>query len=238
MDKARVAERFLWAVVSRDRARAMVGDLLEEHADGGSVRFWKAVAELFVAFAWRPVFASFLAIMVSFCFPFYLFVQGSRHLFFGQIHSPTLLLQAAQYVHLCGPLWTLAVFALVRFGVRNRLWWVSALFALIATGKVYTFWVPQLEKIIWVALALVIVFCLYTDVRRRSIAIVAVMLLLHWFVERTDGIAMGQIARHVMSRNVIIALSIAFNLIAFPLLEVLVCSSLYRRFAGADAFAG
>ncbi len=237
MDRARIAENLLRVVVSRDRARAMVGDVIEEHGTTRGTRFWIAFAKLFVAFAWRPVLAFTIAFLVGILFPFYLSVVAARHLFFGQMQPWASLFPAEQYGNFCGPLGTLAAFTLVKFGMRGRLWVVSAVCIVPAVLKVYSFWTPRLEQMAWVAGIAVIIFCFIDGRNRRSFAIVTVIVLLHWCLGRADGFAFAYLVRHAIFSSTLRMLLGALELIATPVIEMAVCSSLYRRFMTTNLLA-
>ena len=228
MGRANVAETLLRAVAVKDRAREITGDLLETYSQAGAISFWLAFTRLFLSFAWKPAAAFLVAVIVSFSFSTELFFVASRKLFTGPVHAPTLLFHALRYAEASAPLWALAVFTILRFGVRDRLWIVSAIYGCLTTGFVYSYWIPQGHLILWIGSGAAVVLSLSTDRMRRATSVIAVVLTL--------GVATNQFLVFILSMVLYNHFSSAsagtsslFLLLSVPLVETATCVALHRR---------
>ena len=228
MDRATVAETLLRAVAVKDRAREITGDLLETYSQAGAFSFWLAFTRLFLSFAWKPAAAFLVAAIVSFSFSTELFFVASRKLFAGPVHAPTLLFHALRYAEVSSPLWALAVFTMLRFGVRDRLWIVSAIYACLTTGFVYSYWIPQGHLILWIGSGVAVVLSLSTDRMRRATSVIAAVLALGVATNHFLEFALSRAVRHHLS-PLSAGISFFFLLLSVPFVETATCVALHRR---------
>lgn len=235
MDKAKVSESLLRVVADRNRAIAIAGDLLETYSHTGSLSFWFALTRVLLALAWRPTAAFTAAILAGFSVSVVLLLAVSRHLWSGQVHEPTLVFHAMRYADISMPLCVLTVFSCVRFGLRDHLWRISAAYANVTAAFVYSVWVPHVQIVLYVALAVTIVLSLSTDASRRASGVIAAALvtglLTKFAVERTTH----TVVLHHWGPQWLLAWYLFFALYFFvPAAEVITCSLLRQRAFSED----
>jgi hypothetical protein len=227
VDKARSTERILRIVANRDVARAMAGDLLETGYKG-EVAYWVSVARLFLNFVWRPLLGFLVAAIVSFWISAELFFISARHLVQGSFHAPELLFRSMQYVNISSLLWVLVAFALVRFGIRDRLWIMCALYAGLTTGVVYSYWMPKLHLFLWLGFAIAAMLSIGTSRTRRASAVIAIVLSIGLLTHMLFEFMTGAAARHRMV-DPWIEFLLASSFLVVPMVEVIMCVLLYQR---------
>lgn len=238
MDKARLSESLLSIVADRNRASTMTGDLLETYSHARNLSFWFALTRIFLALAWRPAAAFAAAVLAGCSISVVLFVAASRHFWSVQVHEPTLLSHALRYADISMPLCVLTVFSCVRFGLRDRLWRISAVYASLTAAFVYSFWIPHVQTILYVALGTAILLSVSTDALRRASVVIAAALvaglLTRSVVERT----FRTVVLHHWGPQWLPAWYIGLALYLFvPAAEVIVCSLLHKRLSTAAAIA-
>jgi hypothetical protein len=228
MDRADIAQKLLQRVVAEERADEIIGDFLETHAQATPISFSLAFVCLFLSFAWRPFTAFIAAVFIGLVSWSVLFEKASRQLWLGQVHNSAVLSHAIQYVTVSAPLWAIAALTLVRFGVRDRLWIISAVYAGVTSAAVYSYWIPLERPIVWVGLGAAVVTSLSTDIMRRASLIVASLLALGLVVSHYQGAIIGQaLSRHRTATT--IGISVLLNLFSVPFAQAVVCVALHRR---------
>jgi hypothetical protein len=141
MHNASVAEWIISRFTGRDRAASVVGDLLETLPQRGLLRFWISVGGIVFSLAWRRPVAFVAASYV-----------GWRAV--GALQMPIYGMHAAHRPpHVWMPLfavlgtigmllWTMAPYAAIRFGVRDRFTQLAAAYSLAIAGVIFYWWIP------------------------------------------------------------------------------------------------
>ena len=165
-----VAEWILTRFTTRSRAASIVGDLLESHSEKGTLWFWRSVAGIVLAVAWRRPLA--------FAAAFYLGLHA-----LGALQMPIYGVDAAHrppeawmpvFAVLLGPgmvLWMAAPYAAIRFGLRDSFAQIALVFGGLVTLIIFYWWILAV-----LAACLVLAFSLITTsifVARRRRALVA-----------------------------------------------------------------
>lgn len=150
---SRSAESLLRRFVPRDRAQAIVGDLLETHPS--PTRFWFAFLRISVAFTWRPAAALLVALLAAVLSSVALFFATASHWRSGHVPIAALMMKYIGLSDLSGFLFALAAYALVRYGPRDYIWLLSLLYVCAGSICIYSFWLPHLRPELYSALALV-----------------------------------------------------------------------------------
>lgn len=107
------------------QAATIMGDLLEQREQKGAWWFWRSVAEILLAVAWRPVLG-FVGALYVFAYAY----NGTMTREFGLWVTPGL--EVATFLGVIA--WFVAVYAGVRYGVRDRLTQLSALTAVLGSA--------------------------------------------------------------------------------------------------------
>lgn len=118
-------ELVLSLFVTRDRAASILGDLLETADENGMAWFWMSFLRILISLAWRPVLAwagayatgiTMLSIALHLG-PFWQKVEPIRYAHQQDALDLTLLATAAL---MSAPLWFLAPYCILRYGLRDR----------------------------------------------------------------------------------------------------------------------
>jgi hypothetical protein len=138
MRSASIADWILRRVVGKERAVAMVGDLVEISQQKGMVWFWLAVGRVVAARMWRPILGLMLVSYSGFWISYKL---GTA--LFGRHYPPNtwiLVLGVFQCmgIYLC---WA-TVYSAIRFGVRDRFVQAAFAIAVLCVVLVYGWWQP------------------------------------------------------------------------------------------------
>ena len=164
-------EWLLARFAGKRRAAAMMGDLLEQREQRGTWWFWRAVAGVMLAVAWRPVLGFVGALYV--CNWSYNALQlrtfgvHAEHRP-GVLWSPTLIIVAAA----SSMMWFVFVYAGIRYGLRARLTQIALATAGVATAIIFGWWQPvMLAACIAAGAVIVIASCMSRERRRAAIAL-------------------------------------------------------------------
>jgi uncharacterized membrane protein YwzB len=173
MPEKQLAQWLLQRVSSRERASEMIGDLLEQYRDA-PVRFNLAVAQVFVAHAWRWAVGIVVAIF-SLLIPIPLFNHiATRRLLLAfqgnEVITHHWMLWASAFLFISIRFWSLTALSLVRYGIRDRLTQISVFLALVTTSAACFAWLPHATYVIPVmALLLILLLILHPNFRRPAI---------------------------------------------------------------------
>ena len=228
MDRAKIIQKLLQNVVSAERASEIIGDFLETHSPSAMTLFNLDFVRLLLSFAWRPLTALLGAVVIGFLCSSLLFVKASRQLWVGPVQNSAMLSHAVQYARISAPLWAIAVFSLVRFGVRDRLWIVSALYACVSSAAVYSCWMPWDRPLVFAGLSVVVVISLSTDAMRRAFCLVAIVLALSLATDRLQEAGIGEAIRYHRNTTTIVISAVLF-FFTVPLIQAASCVALHRR---------
>ena len=165
-----VAEWILARFTTQSRAASIVGDLFESRSEKGTLWFWRSVAGIVLAVAWRRPLA--------FAAAFYLGLHA-----LGALQMPIYGMYAAHrppqewmpmFAVLSGlgmVLWMAAPYVAIRFGLRDSFAQIALVFGGLVTIIIFYWWVPAV-----LAACLVLAFSLITtsiSVARRRRALLA-----------------------------------------------------------------
>lgn len=120
MRNALVAEWIIARLTDRNRAVAIIGDLLESVGEEKTFAFWLSVTGIVLSLSWRPI-AGFVA--AFFCNYFLLTLSWHVYHPMGRIspaHDPSHIPFFNAFGLLIESLWIIAPYALVRYGFRER----------------------------------------------------------------------------------------------------------------------
>jgi hypothetical protein len=173
-----LAEGLLARLTDPTRAAAIMGDLTEMAVARGRLWFFAAYLRILATLVWRAP-AAFLCGCLSLSFAIFLIGHRARYI----PHQEGTLTIVPQYlaslipfagVFLVGmaiPLWFLVPFGLVRYGARDRLVRLAALFALLSTAALFSLAVLSLTNA--VAALLLIVSTLFSPRWRKPMVVIA-----------------------------------------------------------------
>jgi hypothetical protein len=170
MSDTPIAESVLSLIAGRDRAAAIMGDLAELSATRGRLWFWIAYFRTILTLAWRtPIaFAVGIASLTALDRLWSFFFRHVPFRWWVNSHHPYVQ-QAIFYLAL--QLWFLIPFAIVRYGLKDRLVRAGLPLLLMMTGAVLR--VPRLSPfLVGAAVAAIAVFLARTSSRRPAIALV------------------------------------------------------------------
>jgi hypothetical protein len=167
MPSARISERLLALFTTRERAAAIVGDLLELHLRPAA--FWSAVLRTAWALSWRVGFGLLLAAVAE----FYVFGQVAN----WAARPPHGVDQLASLSGFCCALFTAgALFSLVRFGPSAAIARLSAALALLTGLHLFFWWMPFVRPACAAMAALVVLLaCLTRQGRLASLRLLGAM---------------------------------------------------------------
>jgi hypothetical protein len=142
MQAASVVEAILCWVTTRDRATAIVGDLVEIREQKGTVWFWLSAAGVLLSLVWRwPI--AFVASFYAGAWSFAAFLMATTGI---NAHHPQpdypwgLVVEGLVFVGSCAV--ALSVFACIRYGLRDRATQMVLAWGTLATAVIYLWWVP------------------------------------------------------------------------------------------------
>jgi hypothetical protein len=183
MDKATFMEWLIRPFAGKDRAAAMLGDLLETDPSAG--RFWVSSFALLISVSWRPCTALALAnasFSITWVGAFNGWVSISRHMWVNTGGTTTwapnaeMIGREAAWAYLLGWVAQLecvsAVFALVLYGIRDTLTAISAVLGGLSIALCWFLPSAPLRTGLLCGLALAVVIALTaTRKSRRALAI-------------------------------------------------------------------
>lgn len=162
MRSVRLAELAIRLFTSRERAAALMGDLLETRSQRGAVWFWFSIARVMFSLGWRLLggvaaawfmgmaWLNILQKPISVSAPHVLPAVWER-MFLG-IDGVGILL------------WFIAPYAFFRFGFRDRFTALANLFAWSITSGLYFWWIPGM---IVVCSCVVVAGCIWALISRE-----------------------------------------------------------------------
>jgi hypothetical protein len=168
-----VAEWILARLTTRSRAASIVGDLLENRSEKGTLWFWRSFAGIVLAVAWRRPLA--------FAAAFFLGLHG-----LGALQMPIYGMYAAHrppqewmpvFAVLSGlgmVLWMAAPYAAIRFGLRDSFAQLALVFGGLVTIIIFYWWISAvLVPCIVLAFSLATA-SMFSAQRRRALLALAV----------------------------------------------------------------
>ncbi len=171
MPNATWAEWILAPLTSRARAASIIGDLLEATPHGGTLWFWFSVARIALSLIWRPTIAFVAAFYVG------LFWRTFAIMAFLRVgHAPYERYAFAWWepseplfsvMWFGAVLWTAALYAAIRYGLRDQLAQLALGFCGLITLLVL-FWRTPVVVVACIAFALaVFIACIWSAQRSR-----------------------------------------------------------------------
>jgi hypothetical protein len=168
-----VAEWILTRFTTRSRAASIVGDLLESRSEKGTLWFWRSVAGIVLAVAWRRPLAFAAAFYLGLC------SLGALSMPIYGAHAahrpPEAWIPVFAILAWTGTLlWMTVPYAVIRFGLRDSFAQIALVFGGLVTIIIFYWWVPAV-----LVACLVLAFSLITtliSVARRWRALVALAL--------------------------------------------------------------
>ena len=214
MPNAKFAEWLLTRASTPQRGSEIVGDLIEQNMSDFS--FWLTTTRIFVALSWRWVLGFILASACALVVvvPYRLIVHPRWRLPLPQEHEPWVLW--ALYLSLGA--WCFGTntgLTAARYGVRDRLTWISAAFWVTLTICACCAWLPGAPHSIFVVLLLGVTTPLLSRATRRPLLSVLVatasyaassaffIMLLRWTsilgIAGTSGILTFRVVAYITS---------------------------------------
>jgi hypothetical protein len=170
MRAAWFVEGILRRVTTRDRASAIVGDLVEMKEQKGAVWFWLAAAGVLFSLVWRwPI--AFVASFYAGAWSFEAFLMATVGIHAQHIPEDYPWAQVLWGIVLAGSCAiALGVFAGIRYGLHERATQMVSAWATLAAAVIYLWWVPAvLVTCIASALALGLYSVCAREGRRASV---------------------------------------------------------------------
>lgn len=168
-----VAEWILARFTTRSRAASIVGDLLENRCEKGTLWFWRSFAGIVLAVAWRRPFA--------FASAFYLGLHA-----LGALQMPIYGVNAAHrppqewmlvfdVLSGLGMLqWMAAPYAAIRFGLRDSFAQLALVFGGLVTIIIFYWWIPAVSAACLVLAFTLITASMFGARQRRALLALAV----------------------------------------------------------------
>lgn len=172
MRKAEFAEMILCRLTDKDRAASIVGDLVEQEKN--SAWFWRAFVAVAGSLAWRPAIAFLIAFYVGNktmgAFSMAVYGIHAKHVPDAYPWEPIFFCTT-----LIGPaLWSIAMYALVRHGLRDA----ATQLVILSTGLItvfqYFWWQPAI-LVICLAAAMSVVAVSVVQPKLRKAAVVVLV---------------------------------------------------------------
>jgi hypothetical protein len=166
MRKASVAEWIISGFTDRHRAAAIVGDLLESTSPKSALRFWCPVAGIVFSLVWRRT--------IAFVAAFYLCLRWMGPLtmrIWGTTHRPPETWMGV-FGGLCGIatlLWAIFPYAIVRFGIRDRLARLAGAFTVLSTVLIYFWWISAVAVACLAACVAIVVGSMFSQPWRKAL---------------------------------------------------------------------
>jgi hypothetical protein len=166
MRSVAVAEWVLARFAGEQRAAAMLGDLLEQRQQRSERWFWRSLAGVLLAVAWRPV--------LGFVGAFYVANWALRGMmprgFVGSAPHDFIWLPVLDATIFVGSFaWFVVVYAGIRYGVRDTLMQLAGALAVLATAVAFSWHYGPL-LVAFAALTLAVVIASAAVRRRRGAA--------------------------------------------------------------------
>lgn len=176
MRSVAVAEWVLARYAEKQRASAMMGDLLEQRERKGAWWFWRAYAGVLLAAAWRPLLAFVAAVFAA--------AQAWNWLMNRQIgiwQTPVLQAELLVTTFLGVSGWFVTVYSGVRYGVRDVLTQLAAVIALLSSTAML-FCRDERALLGWGGAALVVIVASAVIQKTRRVAIPFVVTSAAWSI--------------------------------------------------------
>jgi hypothetical protein len=181
MDKANIAEWLLRWVVDPARASEFVGDQLEAHPAAGNLRFWLAIARVFLAFSWRTIVGMVASPIVGLILTVGLIVFQIPQSGGSLGWSVSSVIHVWVYlIGVCFLLWAATVFSLVRFGRRSLIAGTGLMASILCSASLNFVGqrIPSIVlAILWIGF---FVFSLSNAKRRRALGTLSVAVFAAW----------------------------------------------------------
>jgi len=168
-----VAEWILARLTTRSRAASIVGDLLENRSEKGTLWFWRSFAGIVLAVAWRRPFAFVAA-----------FFLGLHAL--GALQMPIYSMYAAHrppeawmpvfwvLISIGILLWMAAPYVAIRFGLRDSFAQLALVFGGLVTVIIFYWWIPAVLVPCIVLASSLATASMFSAQRRRALLALAV----------------------------------------------------------------
>jgi hypothetical protein len=173
MRTASIAEWILRRVTSKERAAAMVGDLVELQEKKGLLRFWLSISGVAISLFWRRPIA-FVAAFYAWAWVsgwFQMAIHGMNALH----RPPQLWMPVFNALGLIGSaLWAFSLFSAIRYGLQERSAQLSLAYAGLITAVIYLWWLPAVLVVCIVgALVLATASIIKSKLRKESLIFLA-----------------------------------------------------------------
>jgi len=151
-----VAEWILARLTTRSRAASIVGDLLENRSEKGTLWFWRSFAGIVLAVAGRRPFAFVAAFFLG------LHALGALSMPIYGVHAahrpPEMWIPVFAVLAWVGTLlWMTVPYVVIRFGLRDSFAQIALVFCGLVTTIIFYWWIPAV-----LAACLVLAFSLIT----------------------------------------------------------------------------
>jgi hypothetical protein len=168
-----VAEWILARLTTRSRAASIIGDLLENRSEKGTLWFWRSFAGIVLAVAWRRPLAFVAAFFLG------LHALGALQMpIYGvdAAHRPPEAWMPVFWV-LSGlgmALWMAAPYAAIRFGLRDSFAQIALVFGGLVTIIIFYWWIPAVSSSCLILALSLITASMFVARRRRALLALAV----------------------------------------------------------------
>ncbi len=223
MNKGIIAERILRMVTDRESARMIAGDLIETYYRRRNLSFWLALSQLFLAFSWKPALSIVAAALAWLVVQTQLFVAFARWFLMPHLSSSTPLPNGMLVVEASATLSAVAAFALVAYGVKDRIWMMSSVYAVVAAAFVFSFWVPQMQLISYFVLGIGIVIGLRTQEMRQISGIIAASFVVSFLASALWDSSLHEMTLLGISRRATIVAGTIADPLVMPVVAAMVC---------------
>jgi len=177
MHSDRMAEWLLSRWTRRQRAAAIIGDLLEIREQKGALWYWFALAGAVLRLGWRPVVATIAGLYAgAYAFSFFqMAIWGVQ-----VRHTPPAdyaWTPAFSVLSGCGAIMCLVlVYASIRYGIHDRLSQLALVLTALSVPLAWWWWKPPVVAASLASLAVVTLGSLFYRDLRRALPILAAVL--------------------------------------------------------------
>ena len=174
MHTASAIEWIFCRLTTKERAAAMVGDLLETGKEKGKLWFWLSVFGVALSLFWQRPLAFFVALFATWSVPVFFI---SRDLIFHLKHDHPGKWQIEFILYfftVVGILCGLSLYAAIRYGLRERTTQMALVWSAICAVAAYFWWQPFVLEVCMAVAICIVVASMWTSKRRTESAVILI----------------------------------------------------------------
>jgi hypothetical protein len=244
MHNGPAAEWIVGRWTSKERAAAIVGDLLEIDRQKGPARFWFAIVGTVFWLAWRRCVA-FVAAFYAANWALSAFIMALHGVHAQHAIDDSFWMPAFDLLTSVGALlWFVLMYAAIRYGLKDHLAQLAVAWTALASALVYLWWRPVVLAVCLALAISVLVLSILDLQRRRAAAILLTVLLVGYVIYPITGYFVVLYRHHILpgpwgSREVHEHPSLAWMVLCMRLMTTgcmaTACSRMHNRLLGNES---